>query len=348
VNRVVLGLVERGLIPDSVVRAGIRSLLETRLTDDIPEDPDARIQASERIRAAMAASPIAVATDAANEQHYEVPPAFYQQVLGPHLKYSSCLYPTGSETLEEAEAAMLQTTVERAGLHDEQEILELGCGWGSLTLWMAEHLPKARITAVSNSAPQRRFIEAQARERGLTNLRILTADMNDFRPPLEDGRYDRVVSVEMFEHMRNWHALLGRIADWLRPGGRVFLHVFCHRAVPYFFEDEGEDDWMARHFFTGGLMPSLELPGRVSDRFDVDEQWAVDGTHYARTARHWLENLDARREEVETLFAETYGEGQAGRWAQRWRVFFMACEELFGYRDGQEWLVAHTRLKPVG
>jgi cyclopropane-fatty-acyl-phospholipid synthase len=337
-----LGLVERGLVPDALVRTGIRALLERRLADDVPDDPVRRREAAERVRQGMEEAPVAVATDAANQQHYEVPPGFYEIVLGARLKYSSCLYPTGSESLDDAEDAMLAVTAERAGIGDGQEILELGCGWGSLTLWMAERHSTARITAVSNSAAQRHFIEGRAASRGLGNLRVVTADMNDFRP---EGTFDRVVSVEMFEHMRNWRVLLERVATWLRPDGRLFLHVFCHREVPYFFEDEGEDDWMARHFFTGGLMPSLTLPGEVTDALEVEERWAVNGTHYQRTARDWLARLDARRTEVEELFAEVYGPGDAALWVRRWRVFFMACEELFGYRDGKEWLVGHTRLR---
>jgi len=342
VNAAVLGLVERGLLPDRLVRAGIRSLGERRLEEDVPAEPEARARAAARVREAMATGPVAVATDAANRQHYEVPPGFYELVLGRHLKYSSCFYPTGSETLDEAEAAMLALTCRRADLRDGQDVLELGCGWGALTLWMAERYPASRITAVSNSAPQRRFIEGRAASRGLENLRVVTADMNAFRP---EGTFDRVVSVEMFEHMRNWRLLMSRVARWLRPDGRLFLHVFCHREVPYFFEDQGEDDWMARHFFTGGLMPSLGLPGQVGDELTVERQWAVSGTHYQRTARHWLEKLDERRGAVERLFADVYGPGEAARWVRRWRVFFMACEELFGYRGGGEWLVGHTLLR---
>lgn len=338
-------LVERGLVPDALVRRGIRGLLERRLADDVPGDPEARERAAATVRAAMDEAPVAVATDAANRQHYEVPAGFYELVLGRHLKYSSCYYPTGRETLDEAEAAMLALTCRRADLADGQDVLELGCGWGSLSLWMAERYPSSRITSVSNSAPQRRFIEARATSRGLDNLTVRTADMNDFRP---EGSFDRVVSVEMFEHMRNWRALLDRVAAWLRPDGRLFLHVFCHRDVPYFFEDEGEDDWMARHFFTGGLMPSLALPGQVAGRLEVEARWAVEGTHYQRTARHWLEKLDARRGAVSALFTEVYGPDEAERWVRRWRLFFMACEELFGYRDGAEWLVGHTRLRPTG
>jgi cyclopropane-fatty-acyl-phospholipid synthase len=342
VNRTALALVERGLVPDALTRRGIRALVRQRLVDDVPSDLRAQRDAIERMRAAMAAAPVAVETEAANQQHYEVPAEFYEIVLGQHLKYSSCFYPTGDETLDEAEADMLARTCERAALEDGQDILELGCGWGSLTLWMAAHYPNATITAVSNSASQRRFIERRAADRGLDNVTILTHDMNTFEPP---ARYDRVVSVEMFEHMRNWSVLLERVASWMRPEGRLFLHVFCHTMVPYFFEDEGDGDWMARHFFTGGLMPSLALPGEVTTALEVEEQWVVPGTHYARTARQWLERLDARRSEVEEIFGRVYGPLQATRWVERWRVFFMACEELFGFAGGDEWVVGHTRLR---
>ncbi len=343
-NRAALALLDRGLVPDVITRQGIRALVRQRLADDVPSDPAARAKAAARMREAMAAAPVAIETDAANEQHYEVTSDFYEIVLGPHLKYSSCFYPTGDETLEQAEAEMLARSCERADLADGHDILELGCGWGSLTLWMAERYPNSTITAVSNSSSQRAFIEGRARERGLGNLTILTRDMNVFSAP---DTYDRIVSVEMFEHMRNWSVLLERVAGWLRTDGRLFLHVFCHEAVPYFFEDEGDGDWMARHFFTGGLMPSLALPGEVTPALDIEEQWVVSGVHYQKTARDWLDRLDARRDEVEAIFDRVYGSGEGSRWAQRWRVFFMACEELFGYGGGDEWVVGHTRLRPT-
>lgn len=339
-----MDLVERGLVPDAVTRLGIRALLRGRLRDDVPSDPAARAAASARVRRAMDAGPVAVGIDAANRQHYRVPPRFFEIVLGARLKYSSCYWSEGTRGLDEAEEAMLALTCERAELRDGQRVLELGCGWGSLSLWMAERMPGSTVVAVSNSAEQRGFIENRARERKLGNLWVVTADMNDFHP---GERFDRVVSVEMFEHMRNWRALLGRVADWLEPDGRLFLHVFCHREVPYFFEVDGDGDWMARHFFTGGMMPSLALPGEVTERLDVVRRWEVSGTHYARTARAWLDRLDARRPEVERLFREV-GEGaDASRRAERWRLFFMACEELFGYRGGTEWLVGHTLMRPA-
>jgi cyclopropane-fatty-acyl-phospholipid synthase len=342
VKEVVLALAERGLLPDGLVGAGIRRLLRHRLAEDVPAEREARARAADRVREAMARAPVAEASERANAQHYEVPARFFELCLGPRLKYSSCLWPDGCQTLAEAEEAMLRLTCERAGIEDGQQILELGCGWGSLTLWMAERYPTARITAVSNSASQRDFIHQRARVAGLDNLIVLTRDMNTFEAP---GRYDRIVSVEMFEHMRNWQVLLERVASWLQPEGFLFLHVFCHRAVPYLFEDEGADDWMARHFFTGGLMPSLALPGQVTPALAVERQWEVSGLHYERTLRAWLAKLDAHRGEAEGLFQAAYGDAGARRQVERWRLFFLACAELFGYRGGGEWIVGHTLLR---
>jgi cyclopropane-fatty-acyl-phospholipid synthase len=280
----------------------------------------------------------------ANEQHYAVPPAFFELVLGRHLKYSSAFWPDGVDSLDEAERAMLELTAERAGLADGQEILELGCGWGSLTLYMARTYPNARITAVSNSAPQRRFIESRAP----ANVRIVTADMNDLVRS-DGGRlggpYDRVVSVEMFEHMRNYRALLRRVRSWMRDDARLFVHVFCHRRFAYPFETEGADNWMGRWFFSGGIMPSFDLLSRFDEALTVEADWEVDGTHYERTARAWRENLEAREAEVMAVLRDTYGD-DASRWFHRWRLFFLACEELFGYRGGSEWLVGHYRFRP--
>jgi cyclopropane-fatty-acyl-phospholipid synthase len=285
---------------------------------------------------------VAIHTDAANRQHYELPPGFFEQCLGPRLKYSGCYYPTGGETLAQAEEAMLALYGERAQLADGQDILELGCGWGSLTLWMAQQYPNARITAVSNSAPQRRFIEAQCRARGLANVRVLTCDVNRLELPAE--AFDRCVSIEMFEHMRNYATLLGRIGGWLRADGRLFVHIFCHRTLLYPFETEGGDNWMGRHFFTGGLMPAADTLLWFQDALRIEDRWLVDGTHYQLTANHWLANQDARRGEVMAILREAYGEAAAKLWFQRWRMFWMACAELFGYDHGREWMVAHYRF----
>ncbi|MCK6479932.1 MAG: cyclopropane-fatty-acyl-phospholipid synthase family protein [Planctomycetes bacterium] len=337
-----LALVERGLVPAPVIRLGIRGLLRRRLREESRGGPAGREAALRALVEDLRASPVALHAEAANAQHYEVPPAFFEAVLGKRLKYSSCLYPPGCANLDEAEEAMLALTAERAGLADGQEVLELGCGWGSLTLWMAERFPRSRVLAVSNSAPQREFILARARERGLPNVEVITADMNGFDTP---RRFDRAVSVEMFEHMRNYEVLLRRIAGWLRPGGRLFVHVFCHRELAYPFGTERDDDWMGRHFFTGGIMPSEDLLPRFGGDMVVEERWRVDGGHYARTSEDWLRNLEERRREALAALASTGAPGGPRVLYHRWRVFFMACAELFAFRGGTEWFVAHYRFR---
>ncbi len=336
---------ERGWIPDPLTRLGIRRLCAARLREEAAGELEVAWKLTQRRLAELRASPVAIHTDAANEQHYELPPPFFQLCLGRRLKYSSCYYPRGDETLDQAEDAMLALYGERAELRDGMDILELGCGWGSLTLWMAERFPGARITAVSNSRPQREHIEAQCRARGFENVRVLTRDVNQLE--LESARFDRVVSIEMFEHMRNYETLLSRIARWLRPGGKLFVHIFCHRELLYPFEAEGDDNWMGRYFFTGGLMPSADTLLWFQRDLRIEEQWRVSGTHYEKTANHWLENQDRHRDEVLRVLEGAYGAADARLWHQRWRMFWMACAELFGYRDGNEWLVGHYRfVKP--
>jgi len=340
---VMIDLMEAGLLPDALIRRGIRRLLQLRLRDEAHGDTEVERQRQREFFALLRSSPLAVETRAANEQHYELPPAFFSQVLGPRLKYSSCLYPIGVNTIADAEEAMLVETCRRAGLVDGMDILELGCGWGSLTLWMAEQYPDARITAVSNSAQQRESIESVCGEKGFDNVRIITADMNDFSI---DATFDRIVSVEMFEHMRNYAELLRRISAWLKPDGRLFVHIFCHRELAYFFDTEGDDNWMGRYFFTGGIMPSDHLLFYFNDHLVVEDHWRVNGRHYQQTCEHWLMLLNERREQVMPILRDAYGD-EDELWFQRWRVFFMACAEMFGFNSGNEWFVGHYLLRKV-
>ena len=335
-------LVDAGILPDWLVRAGIRKNCAARLVEQQSGGPAGEAERRRTLHTALRASPIAVATEAANAQHYEVPSAFFRLVLGPHLKYSCGYWPAGVTTLAEAEARMLQLTVERARLDDGHRILELGCGWGSLTLLMAARFPRSRIVALSNSASQREFILGQASLRSLTNIDVITADINTF-DTLE--QFDRIVSVEMFEHVRNYEALFSKLARWLADDGRLFVHVFAHRRFAYTFDARDDSDWMARHFFSGGMMPSESLFTQVQDVLQAEEQWRINGSHYERTANAWLDNMDHHRAAIEDVLGATYGPDAAGRWRARWRVFFMACAEMFGYRHGTEWVVSHYRFR---
>jgi cyclopropane-fatty-acyl-phospholipid synthase len=326
-------------VPDPVSRSAIGFLVATARRK--LADPPAGIESA--FANEMAGRPIAEHTQAANDQHYEVPSAFFQACLGPRLKYSSCLYRTGEESLGDAEVIALTETCRHARLADRQTILELGCGWGSLSLWMAQAYRNAKITSVSNSSSQKAFIDRRANALGLTNLTVITADMNDFSI---DQRFDRIVSVEMFEHMANWRGLLARTRGWLKPDGRLFLHVFSHVTSPYRFEVSDRSDWIAQYFFTGGVMPSHNLIRNFADLYSVEEDWRWSGSHYERTALQWLENFDANQDVIWPALVETYGR-DAKVWKRRWRLFFLATAGLFGDRDGAEWGVSHYLLKPA-
>ena len=340
--RFAIEMAERGLLTDGIIRRGIRGLNKKRLRLEDVGDMEEQRQALERLIEEMRNSPVALHVHKPKEQHYELPPAFFENVLGKWMKYSSCFWPRGVNTLDSAEEAMLALTCDRAELEDGMEILELGSGWGSLARWIAEKYPNSRVTTVSNSLPQGEFINATCAAWKRDNVEVISADMNDFET---DRTFHRVVSVEMFEHMRNWEELLARISAWLKLGGKFFLHIFTHRKFAYVFEDEGADNWLGRNFFIAGLMPSHDLLFHFQKDLTVEEHWQMNGMHYKKTADCWFKNLDQKREKILPILAENYGQSQAKRWLQRWRIFFLACSELWGYGNGEEWMVSHYRLK---
>lgn len=336
---------ESGLVPDTIIRAGIRRLLESKRQEIHSGDAEYAANTLNRFVTMMNESPIALLPDLANEQHYEVPADFFSHVMGDHLKYSCCYWPNHVGNLSEAEAAALELTVKRAGIEDGMQVLDLGCGWGSLSLWIAEHFPNTSVVSISNSSSQRDFILEQAAGRAIRNIDVIVCDMNDFST---DKRFDRVVSIEMFEHMRNYGELFRRIDDWLLPDGHFFMHIFCHRTTPYEYIDKGPSDWMSRHFFSGGIMPSADLPLRFADNLSIAGRWHWNGQHYAKTCDAWLANMDMNEDEIMPVLADCYGEDNASLWWQRWRMFFMACSELFDYDEGQEWYVGHYLFRKAG
>lgn len=336
---------ESGLVPDTVIRAGVRRLLESKRKEIHSGDVEHAATTLNRFVAMMNASPIALLPDLANKQHYEVPAEFFAHVMGDHLKYSCCYWPNDVNHLSEAEAAALDVSTKRAGIKDGMRVLDLGCGWGSLSLWIAEQFPNACVTSVSNSTSQREFILKQASERSIQNIDVIACDMNDYAT---NKRFDRVVSIEMFEHMRNYGELFRRIDECLLPDGQFFMHIFCHRTTPYEYIDKGPSDWMSRHFFSGGIMPSADLPLRFPENLNIDQRWHWNGQHYARTCNAWLDNMDNNEGAIMPIFADCYGDANASLWWQRWRIFFMACAELFDYDEGREWFVGHYLFQKAG
>lgn len=332
-------LAEKGQLPDSVVRYGIRRLCKQRLKDELISHPEQQQQRFQKLIEELRQSPIAIDTDAANEQHYEVATDFYLASLGKRLKYSCAYYPQANTTLDHAEEHMLALYSDRAELAEQQHILELGCGWGSLTLWMAEHHPDSHITAVSNSSTQKAYIDQQCQQAGFTNVTVLTVDVNTLQ--LDADQFDRVISIEMFEHMRNYRQLMARISNWLKPDGKLFVHIFAHRNLMYPFNVKSENDWMSKYFFTGGLMPSIDTLLHFQEQLTVESRWLVNGQHYEKTCNHWLEKTDQNKDRIIAAFRQDYNHQDAEIWFHRWRIFYMSCAELFGLDQGRQWMVAH-------
>ncbi|HEX4372893.1 MAG TPA: class I SAM-dependent methyltransferase [Puia sp.] len=331
-------LLEKNKIPDVLIRMGIRKLLKQRLRDEKRSSTELQQQHLMQLIEELKNSPIAVNTIDANEQHYEVPTEFYQYCLGKRLKYSSGYWKNGVTDIDSSEKDMLQLTCEKAELKNGQDVLELGCGWGSLSLFMAEQFPQSNFTVVSNSRTQKIYIDEQAKQRNILNLTVVTADMNTFTI---DKKFDRVVSVEMFEHMRNYEKLMKKISSILKANGKLFVHIFTHKEYTYKFEVKDETDWMSKYFFTGGIMPGDNLLFYFDDEIPVEKHWHVSGIHYSKTSEAWLKNMDAHKKEIMPLFAKTYGEKNAMKWWIYWRIFFMACAELWKYNNGDEWMVSH-------
>ncbi|TWI97121.1 cyclopropane-fatty-acyl-phospholipid synthase [Mucilaginibacter frigoritolerans] len=338
-------LIEQNKVPDFLLRKGIRNLLQQRLDDENKGNVEAQQAHLMSLIGQLKTSPIAVNTIDANQQHYEVPTKFYQYCLGKNLKYSSCYFKEGVTDLNTAEDDMLELTCQRAGLENGQDVLELGCGWGSLSMYMAAKYPRSNFTVVSNSRTQKMFIDLTAKDRGLKNLKVITADMNTFKI---DKQFDRVVSVEMFEHMRNYTLLLKKVASFLKDDGKLFIHIFTHKEYAYLFEVIDETDWMSKYFFTGGIMPSDDLMFYFNEDLVVKKHWHVNGTHYGKTAEAWLKNMDSHKAEIMPLFEETYGKDNAVKWWVYWRIFYMACAELWNYNKGNEWIVSHYLFQKSG
>lgn len=340
-NNLALSMIEKGFIPDLLVRTGIRALLRKRLIDINSNECELADKNQMKMISVMNASPIAMNTSSANEQHYEVPPEFYELILGERFKYSCCFWDEGADNLNHAEINALKTTCKRAMLNDGQTILDMGCGWGSLSLWIAENYPNTSVLSVSNSKTQKIFIENIAKRKHLTNIQVITEDMKEFNT---DKKFDRIVSLEMFEHMKNYKKLFNRVSSWLKNDGLFFMHIFCHKTVPYEFIDNGPNDWMSRHFFTGGIMPSDDLPLFFQDDLSIMKRWRWNGNHYARTCNAWLKRMDSQEPAIAEVLEKVYGDNKE-QWRQRWRIFFMSCAELFAFNGGNEWYVSHYLFK---
>ncbi|HMV42603.1 MAG TPA: cyclopropane-fatty-acyl-phospholipid synthase family protein [Leptospiraceae bacterium] len=331
-------LLEKDILPDFLIRLGIRNLLKARLEEEKKENLEEQQKHLNQYIEDLKKSPIAINTADANEQHYEVPTEFYKFVLGKRMKYSGGYWPLGAYTLDESEESMLKLSCERAQLKDGLSLLDLGCGWGSVSLYVAEHFPKCKITAVSNSKTQKEYIDSVAKEKGFKNLTVITRDMNEFTI---DEKFDRIISVEMLEHMKNYQKLFAKLSSFLKPDGLFFIHIFTHKQYAYHFEVRDETDWMAKYFFTGGMMPSHNLFLYFQENLNIVNHWVVNGTHYGKTSEAWLANMDKHKSSILPILEKTYGKENVTKWWSYWRIFFLACAELFSYRKGEEWIVSH-------
>lgn len=334
----IFNLLEKDILPDFLIRLGIRNLLKARLEEEKKENLEEQQKHLNQYIEDLKKSPIAINTADANEQHYEVPTEFYKFVLGKRMKYSGGYWPLGANTLDESEESMLKLSCERAQLKDGLSLLDLGCGWGSVSLYVAEHFPKCKITAVSNSKTQKEYIDSVAKEKGFKNLTVITRDMNEFTI---DEKFDRIISVEMLEHMKNYQKLFAKLSSFLKPDGLFFIHIFTHKQYAYHFEVRDETDWMAKYFFTGGMMPSHNLFLYFQENLNIVNHWVVNGTHYGKTSEAWLANMDKHKSSILPILEKTYGKENVTKWWSYWRIFFLACAELFSYRKGEEWIVSH-------
>jgi cyclopropane-fatty-acyl-phospholipid synthase len=330
-------LISKGVVPDLLIRSGIKNFIKKRLKDEYGTEQNFSEKRRKKIIDELRSSPIAIETDKANDQHYMVPPEFFVKCLGPRLKYSCCHWDQAT-SLEEAEVEMLELTVKRAAIKDGDRILELGHGWGAITLYIAEKFRNSEIVAVSNSKFQGDFILARAKERGLTNITINTADVSKLQM---NEQFDRVISIEMFEHMRNYNELLGNINSWLNPNGTLFVHIFAHKELTYKYEVVDDTDWMSKYFFSGGMMPSEHLLYYFQDDLNIKEHWRINGSHYAKTAKAWLDNMDENKDKILDIFEKHYPAGEAPKWFNYWRIFYMSCEELWNFKNGNEWVIGH-------
>ena len=332
-TKFLLTIAELGLIPDVFIKTAVRFITKKRLNESGIHENKLNVIKS------ISEGGIAEKTDDANEQHYEVPPEFFKYALGKNLKYS-CSFFDKTDSLDEAEKSMIELYIERADIQEGHDILDLGCGWGSFSLYVAEKYPSVSITAVSNSKDQIAFIQNEAKRRGLFNIKASKMDVNNLDL---DNKFDRIVSIEMFEHLRNYKLILNSLNSLLKPDGRLFVHIFCHKELTYFYEIKNSYDWMTKYFFEGGIMPSQDIFKYFDDELEVINQWDVNGNHYAKTCKAWLNNHYKNKDKILDIFDKHYDKPRI--WFNRWRIFFLSCEAFFAINNGREYFVSHYLLK---